>query len=261
MSRVQQFFSMKKPWQPALALAIAAGLRGPAVSAQPDTGQLTGTPEALVELDRPAGWSVGTQLRFDRRELKAGEELLRLDVDYAVARVGYAPLPFFQFYGEMGWVRADNEDAGVTGEGGFAWGAGLLGNVVEYVLRSSPVTGKKEAFSLGGELAYRASESNFPDRDLSWGEFIALPTVQYTRKYEGDWRIQGKAPPDILLRGGVLFSSLDGDYGEASVKGNRDFALHLAVATRWAGSWVTGIYGNFYGSSDRSIGLDFAYHF
>ena len=57
------------------------------------------------------------------------------------------------------------------------------------------------------------------------------------------------------------FSSIDGEYGEADVEGNRDFALHLAAAARWAGSWVTGVFGDFYGSSDRSLGLELAYHF
>jgi hypothetical protein len=241
--------------------AILAALLGASALVAEEGTHLTGTPDAMIELARPDGWSVGAVIRLDRRELTAGEELLRLDVNYALARVGYAPVPFFQVYGELGWDRADNEDIGVKGESGVAWSAGLLGNFVEYVIRSSPVTGKKETFSLGGELAYRYAESNFPDDNLNWGELIVLPTVQYTRKYDGDWDRHRVPPAEILVRGGVLFSSIDGEYGDQDVEGNRDFALHLATAARWRGSWVTGIYGNFYGSSDRSIGLELAYHF
>lgn len=260
MARMQYLTSSWKPGR-MVAVALAAGFWIPASFAQDEGSHLTGTPEALVQIDRPSGWSVGAQLRFDRRELVAGEELLRLDVDYALARVGYAPLPWLQAYGELGWDRADNEDLGVKGEGGLAWGVGLQGSFVEYVMRSSPVTGRKESFGLGGEIAYRSTESNFPDQDLSWGEFIVMPTVQYTRNYEGEWDHHQARAPELLLRGGVLFSAIDGEYGDVDVEGNRNFALHLATAARWAGSWVTGIYANLYGSSDRSLGLEVAYHF
>jgi hypothetical protein len=230
-------------------------LAGPEARAEGDMAQPAA---ALVTLEQAPGWSVGVRYQFGNREFRNGAQVLDLDMQHALAGIGYSPVYFLHLRAEAGWNRADRMDA--DGQGGLEWAAGGTVSVLEYVWRRSPVVGKTQSFALDVDAAYRAGQSNFAD-DFDWKEYTVAPSVRYTLEHRGEYLFSPFAPTGVGLRAGVVYSHLRADYGPADLDGNRDFGFQAGVDLRFEDGWVTQLRGTWFAEGDRSYGLGLAYNF
>lgn len=246
---------MKLRLLPAM-VSLGLGFVAPARSGEP---ALSVPAEPLVSLQSPAGWSLGARWQGDSREFDVGDEALDMDMNHALAQVGYSVLPSLHLRGELGWARAEQDFE--DGEGGLEWAVGAVANLVEFVLESSPVVGKQQTIGLGFELFYREVESNFDEADFEYGEVTAAPVFTYARNRRGDVVWRPYQPEGVLVQAGVQFSSIDGDYGDEGVAENRDFGFLAGAGMQWENGWVTQFRAVLYGAHDRSLGLGVAYNF
>ena len=238
-----------------LAIAISLVLLGLQAPAQ----KLEGADTALVRLDRPGGATIGLRLETGMREFTYREDVLEVDLLHVLARAGGNLAPFLNLWGEAGWMRAETEPD-ETGEGGLEWGVGADVKILEYVIKSSPVVDRKEAFSVGLTLAYRGLGSNFDDRDFEWNEFRVNPAIAYTRDLAGEIR-RPYQPSAVAARVGVLYLNAEGDYGADKVEENRDFAFTCGFDLLGESGWVTRIGVVLFGTQEREFSLAAMYHF
>jgi len=216
---------------------------------------------SLVTLDDPAGWTIGVRAQFDTRAFDTGTDDLDIDITHLVARMGYSLTPFASLYAEAGTSYAEQENENEEGERGLEWAALLEVSLVEYVMRESPVVGRQETLSLATTVSYRQSESNFDDVDFSWNELSVVPTVSYTLNRRVEAIGHAYEPNGARARIGLLFATIDGEYGNEDVEEDRNFAFVAGADLLSSAGWVLGIDAAFYGSSDRTLSLGLQYNF
>jgi hypothetical protein len=213
----------------------------------------------LLSITAADGWYAGTRLEMAAYEFEAGPETLQIDVDRAVAQLGYRVLPWAVGVIEAGACKAEMDDE--DGETGVELAGSLSINVLEQVIKTSPVVGRKQVAGLLLDLSYRYCESNFGERDLNWSTLTAMPSVYYlvNRTGEAIWR--PFEPTGITLRGGLIYRNIEGDYGTESLDENRDFGFLVATDIYGDSGWVTQLTGRFYGSDDHEVGLTVGHNF
>ncbi|MFT7513760.1 MAG: hypothetical protein ACI9QL_002974 [Candidatus Omnitrophota bacterium] len=216
-----------------------------------------GTP--LIQAIPMRGWSTGAAVSFGRREFKADGALLETDIRRIMARVGFDLLPSVHPWIEAGTVKADQDD--FDGENGPSWAVGVEVNLAEFVVDGHPSLPRKKVVRLGGEAAYRQSESNFADADFNWSEILLRPRLSYVVDHRGADEWVGYHPTGSSYYGGLVISGVDGELGPASLDANRNFGFELGGSFRLGNGVVTELSGILYGDKDREIRLGFAYHF
>ena len=236
----------------ALALAVSLPLL---VLAE---GEVSLPSDALLSVERPHGWSGGARYEYGSRSFKHDGTVTDFDMNHMLGQAGYSPFSFLHVYAEAGWNRAERVDR--TGQGGFEWAAGATVNLAQQVHSRSPVVGKKQWLALEVDAAYRMAESNF-EEDFQWTEITVAPGLRYTINRIGEYLWLPQEPTGVSLLAGVVYSILDGDLGDTSLKGNRDFAFRAGIDLRFASAWVTQLRGIFYSAEDRSLGVGLAYNF
>lgn len=214
--------------------------------------RLDATSGALITA-QPGGWSSGVVLQRDRREFKVADDLLALDVNHALFRLGTAPLPFLSLRGEIGISEAESDSE--KGEAGLQWGVGAYARLLDLPIESSPVVGLKKSISIGVDLEYTSCESNFDEVDFNWTEWRVNPLFSYTSNRRGEARWFFYDPQAVAVRAGPVFISSDGDYGEQSLEENRNFGGRVVFDLLWEHGWVTRLDGTFLSADEREIAL------
>ncbi len=229
-----------------------------AAAAQPE-GKLTNPDTPLITLDRPDGWTVGARAQVDRRLFDTDAGALDTDIVHAVGRVGVSILPFLSVGVELG--SADAKLPGVDGSGGLEWAVTADANVLEHVIRHSPVNGFKESLRIDVAASYMRAESDFRDGNLDWSEFTAVPMLTYVllRRPETLW--YRYEPTGMAVHGGLAFSSVDGDFGTQSFHEQQSLGWMVGLDLLLDSGWVVSTGANVYGSSDREVSFGLAYNF
>jgi len=240
-----------------LAALLLAGQAGIVRAAE---GRLEATSSALATISQ-GDWNAGLRYQRDRREFKlSGDEVLPLDIDHLLLRVGTAPLPFLSVWGEIGvsTAEAERED----GDSGMEWGVGGYARLLDLPIETSPVVGQVQAISLGVELSYSKAVSDFEENDLNWTELRVSPLASYTYDQRGEARWFFYGPEAVALRAGPVFVSNDGDYGDEDPVGeNSAFGGRIAFDLLWQGGWVTRFDGVFLGSDERQLSFGIGKNF
>ena len=234
-------------------LCIAAG-----VSAAP-----LGPSGSLVSVgpgDR-AGAIVGARYQLDRREFQTSAGLLDLDVVHVNAQLGYDVLPFLQVMARAGWAEADLVETGMSGEGGLEWGLGLHASLIEFEIRSAELVPGEEqlAFSIAAE--YLSTESNIGGTDLSWEELQVSPMLTYSVSRKADAGRHWPGASEVALYGGLVFTSVDGNFGAADIEENRNFGYRAGAAAELESGWAGRLEGTFFHTHDYNVSLTIAYGF
>lgn len=245
-------------WILICGLAIFLVLPGSVVSS---SGQeLEPTVSPLIRIEKPSGWSVELRLQRDSREFAMGEnDLLDLQIDHLVFRLGARILPFLQGWAEAGTVRA--EQTAHKGESGFEWAIGGHIKVLEYVLSNSPVLGTTQGLSLEVNGSYRSASSEFPGAQLTWSDVRIIPAVAYVHNRLGEYRWHHAEPSGLVMRGGLVFNNIRGDFGDVDLEENRDFGAMASVDLRWESGWLTRLQGVFFGQEERELSISVGRHF
>ena len=245
-------------WILKCGLAIVLVLPGAVGSS---SGQeLEPTVSPLIRIGQPSGWSTELRLQRDSREFALGDEdLLDVQIDHLVFRLGARILPFLQGWAEAGTVRA--EQTGRKGEAGFEWAIGGHVKVLEYVLAESPVLGTTQGLSLELNGSHRVASSEFPGARLTWSDTRIIPAVAYTHNRLGEYRWHHAEPSGLVMRGGLVFNRTRGDYGDADLEENRDFGAMASVDLRWESGWLTRLRGVFFGREERELSISVGRHF
>ena len=244
-----------------LTLVLVLGLVLVTMRAARAEGDMHAPSEALIRLNTPDGWSVGIRHQVDRREFVSGDDILDMDLVHTVASLGYSVLPYLHVRAEAGRAKAEAMEDDREGESGFEWSIKGVANVIEHRFGRAPSVGSRRAMSFGFEAGYTSSESNFSDRDFEWEEMYFMPTVTYVVNRQSAPRWHKHEPTGTAIRGGLVFSHVDGDEGEAEIEENRDFAFRVGADARWSGGWVCTVDGTFFGSNDHTLSLGFNYNF
>ncbi len=224
-----------------------------------DAADIEPTSGSIITLKNPRNLSVGLRLQRDRREFKTGDELLGLDINHALLQIGVTPLPFLSLLAEGGASHAERIDD--KGNGALQWGFGVHVKALEYIIESTPVVGTKKAVALEIDISYSHCESDFSDKDISWDEFIISPLLSYTSHSTRRHTWFSNEPAATAIRGGPVFISTDGDYGETSLKENNNFGGRIICDFLLGGGRVTRKEGIFIGSDERQIAFGVARHF
>ncbi|MBN1673031.1 MAG: hypothetical protein JXR37_18440 [Kiritimatiellae bacterium] len=214
---------------------------------------------SAVETGRAAGWTFEARFQSDSRELKAGNTVVDLGMARLVARAGVDILPYLQLAVDAGWNRAELD--GEEGEGGLLLGAGLRMNVYEYVIEASPVLGRKQTIKLGAAATYARGESNFGATDFDWAAVTVAPWIAYTRNVEGPDNWRPYAPSGVAVYGGLVWASIDADYGDVGLDENRNFALLLGGDMRMYSDVSFNLEVQFFTEGDVSSSVAIGYHF
>lgn len=233
----------------AWTLALLAALAGSAQAQRMEPAT-----EPVVAIESPGGLSAGLRAQWDRREFKVGEARpLSLDLTHIVARLGADLAPFAHAWVEAGMMQA--EGIADEGEAGLEWAVGGDLNALEYVIRKSPVVGKREWLGLNLAASYRQQESNFDERDLRWNEIRLLPYLKYGQNLAGEDGWRPYHPDGMLLRLGLAMVRADGEYGSKDLEENRNFGALFGVDLRWHSGWVTRLDVLLFGSEEREVSL------
>ncbi len=217
------------------------------------------TDGALVESTVGQGWTAGVRLDMARREFLSEGDILDVDVLRRTAQFGVSLIAPIHVFVEAGWSEAElpqNE-----GEGGFTWACGVDLAIWEHILQRSPVLGKTRTLGLSLTVAHESTESNLRDDDFSWQETRVTPTLRYTasRIQSNNWLPYRPAQTSVF--GGVSYSNLKGDLGDAEFEGNRDFGFVIGTDLMFLDSWIVGISGTFFGDNDRTVGAGVRWNF
>jgi hypothetical protein len=240
-----------------IASVLCAGLPGLAWGASP---HITAPDNSALTTVEAEGWNFGVYFESDQRDVQVlgGDKLM--ESQSVMARVGYKVLPFLQVYVDGGWSQAQLDED--TGSGSASFGAGASASLAEYVIKSSPVLGKKETFAilLSGHVSQ--SESSLAhDGDLKWREYQLVPAVRYLVNLEGPENWHGYQPTGVALKTGVIFTTLDGDIGGDNLDGKRDAGFYLGVDMRMAEGWVLALDTALYGANDRTLRAGAGFYF
>ena len=222
-------------------------------------GEMGAPSEALISIDKPVAWSVGIRYCMSRRAFQTGITATDFDITHAVARVGYSILPSIHASAELGQSRAQRKDR--DGERGLEYSAGIDINLLEHVIHSSPVVGRKKSLTAGVTAEYRRSESNFTDLDFHWEEISTSPFIAYVVNHKGDALWHPYAPTGTRVTGGLVFSHVDGKYGLGDLEGTRDFGATMGAAFRFTSGWIAEFDTTLLGDNDRSVSLGVSYYF
>lgn len=220
---------------------------------------LDGAGQALFSPSDPEGWSIGGSFGVLSRELKLGGEVLELDAHRVVVEVGRDLVPSVQLALQAGWTQAESEDR--DGENGPTWAVLGRVNLAETVLRASPQVGRQEWAGLEVEGGYRHSTSNFDETEFDWSEVFVAPAAYYRVNHRGDARRPTFQGTGYGIRLGLVFNSIDGDYGDASVDENRNFGFLAGADVRWWKGWAGQLLAHVYGSGDNTVEAGVYYHF
>jgi len=151
------------------------------------------------------------------------------------------------------------------GELGFSWGAGLeVRPFPEHVAIDSPTMQKQGALEVKLSAAYQRTESDFANREFNYSEVrLMAPHLTYISRPPTDLdQRQGYKPESVALHTALLFLPVsEGELGDRSIDGERDFGVHVGLDFAWIAGYKTILRGNFYGSSDREIRLAFELQF
>lgn len=252
----QRITDVRRPgWTRTVALAVMLGGAAP-LRAEP---ALDAPAYPMLVAEPAAGWSIGVHYGSFSREMKADGEVLELDGNRVVAEVGYSVAPFLQLAAQTGWAKAELD--GREGENGLAWALIGRANLVEHVLRASPVTGRQEWAGAAVDFQYRYHESNQDQGDFDWTETLLVPNIYFFHNRRGDALRQEYEPSGLGLRAGLAFSSIDGDYDGLEITENRDFGFQLGGDVRWTSGWVARLRATLFGSGDRFIEIGTLFHF
>jgi len=243
-----------------LKCGLAMGLALPGTVPFSSGQELEPTVAPLIRIGEPSGWSTELRLQRDSREFAVGaEDVMDVQIDHLVFRLGARVLPFLQGWVEAGTVRA--EQTARRGEAGFEWAVGGHVKVLEYVLSSSPVLGTTQGLSLEVNGSYRAASSEFPGAQLKWSDTRIIPAVAYTHNRLGEYRWHHAEPSGLVMRGGLVFNSTSGDFGDEDLEENRDFGAMASVDLRWESGWLTRLRGVFFGQDERELSISVGRHF
>lgn len=240
------------------ALAFSAGL--PALADSYDIGRTTPVKASLADVAELGDWSFGLSLLDQRRELLGpNDEISRLKARSLTANCGYTPTDWLQVRGAVGEV--DPDFAGLDGEYGLTWMAGVRAGLLDFVLDESPVVGRKQIARLQAELLYRRSSSHVDSDELVCQEFIVSPYVVYEVQSRAatDWHPY--RPQGAAIRVGLLYSSLKADLEGTDYEENRNFGFVLGANIQLGSDVV--VDGSVYAmeSQDRSFELGLGYNF
>ncbi len=217
------------------------------------------TDGALVESSVGQGWTAGARLDLARREFVSEGAILDVDVLRTTAQFGLCLIAPVHAFIEAGWSKAElpqNE-----GEGGFSWAYGVDVAIWEHILQRSPVFGKTRTLGLSLTASRQSTESNLRDAELSWEETRITPKVRYTAsKMQGDNWLPYR-PAQTSVFGGISYSDLKGDLGDAEFEGNRDFGLVIGADLMFMDSCIVEISGTFFGDNDRTVGAGVRWNF
>lgn len=248
---------MKSSFYLALAILIAlVNTRSECVGAE---ANIESTSRDILVFEEPSGWNTGIFLKRSTREYKTDADVLDLDIDHLLFRLGASPLPFLNLWAEAGMDRAKR--LGEDGESGFQWGAGGYARIADFPWDVSPVVGAKNNITIGVDFSYSNGESNFDAADFSWREWQVSPLVSYISNRKGDYRWFSFEPDAIAIRGGPVFVSTDGDYGDSSIEENRNFGGQMKFDLLWSSGWTTLLDLKFFGSEEREIGIGITRNF
>ena len=240
------------------AFSLCAMISLLAVGAQAQA-PITAAPRALMSTDAGIGWQAEANLQIGSREFNAASTLLETDLRIISARVGFDLLPFLQPWLEAGTSKADRDD--FDGENGLFAGAGVRAELLQWVLSGNPSLPRKRTLTLGGEAGFRSYESNSAEADFNWNEFEFVPGVTYSNNQLGNAEWIPYRPIETMLHGGLVFSTIDGEFGGSDVEGNRNFAFRLGATLLWQNAITTKLSGTFFGDKDRLVSLGLGYQF
>lgn len=218
----------------------------------------TGPTEPALSLGNTPGWRVSLDTRLDAREFKTDQGLESMDMKNFWATLTVDATPWLSLSAKGGAGKADRKVR--DGEWGPLWGVAASAYVLERVMHASPVAGKTERIGLEINLDYTTRESNFSDADFSWTEVRVLPAVVYRKTKPHAREIGPRSPHEMQMRGGLLFLNSEGDFGDASIEGNRNFGVHLGAGWAQTG-WTTRLYTNILGDKEYEWGLGATYTF
>ncbi|MBN1558012.1 MAG: hypothetical protein JW951_07690 [Lentisphaerae bacterium] len=217
---------------------------------------MPGQPDPLLAFKAPSGWSVGARWDTGARDFDAESRDLDVDLSHWIAWAGYTPLPWLGLYVEAGSSRAELIEE--KGERGLAAGLGARFTLAEYVIRRSPVSGRRQFVSFGGDGFYRYRESNFDNADFDWTEFGVVPEFVYTVY---DPAAHKHRPKGMRLRGGLIFADADGRYGGEDVEAERNFGFRAGFDMLGESGWLGAVTAELYGSGDNVVSLGVGYYF
>lgn len=215
--------------------------------------------EPLFAVEDASGWSLGVRYGIDRHDLQSGTGRMDIDVEHLAGRAGCNLLPFLHGSVEIGRCTADLR--GNDGDGGFEWTLGLHADLVEHVIRTSPVTGRKEAIRFSVDATYGQFESDFGETNFEWNELTALPQVSYVVNRRGESVWHPYVPESLAMHLGFAFTTIDGEYGRDDVSESSTFGFLAGMDFLTKSGWVAQTSGIFYDNDDRRISLGVGYNF
>ena len=222
-------------------------------------GKLLPESRPLFAVTDPGGASIMFLYRADRRQFKGPDTGLDVDSQHAALRAGYVVGGFLQPWAQLGWAQADHRDE--SGDGGIEWSVGATALLLEHALRVSPVVGNQESLRLELDASYEQAESDFENEDFRWSEFNLVPSVRYTRNNAGDSLRQAYHPASVSLQLGLVWSSMDGDYGDTALSERNSLGYLAATDILLGSGWVARLSGTFFDTNDRKILFAAGYHF
>jgi hypothetical protein len=221
---------------------------------------------ALSPADKPLfsavpNGSITTAFMFDfgSRVLEDDGVGYEFDSMRITGRLGYSPASWVNLYVSAGYTRAEYELT--EGQGGLTADAGILLNLFEFPIENVGMISTRQSIGITVDTTFTYSESNFSEADFNWTEISVIPTIQYRVDRSGRPTARAYDAQAAALRGGLIFDSIDADFGDRSLCENRNFGFLLAGDVMLSNLWVGTLSMNYYDNDDRTVRILFGRYF
>jgi len=220
----------------------------------PLSAQLPEEGGALLQADLPSV-TLGARVADVRRRVKDGDTEITLEMPRAVVAAQFPLAPGISPWIEAGWHEPDLAN-GTDARDGFTWGLGASVRPWLFVIREDPEAGPRDWVALKVDASYRAgsAEPRGSSGDVEWTLLEGKLGMEYRE------RIFGARPGPMKSTGftagaGVVFNSLEADKPGFNGSEANSVGVYLQATYDFGPNMFFGLEADWYGGSDRSIGL------
>ncbi len=239
-------------WVALALLSLTAGQATASASLSPaDQALFSAVPNGQI--------STAFMFDFGSRVLVADGVGYEFDSTRLVGRLGYSPASWVNIYASAGYTRAEYELN--KGQGGITADVGALLNLFEMPIEQTGLTLVRQSVGITVDTTFAYSESNFSQTDFNWTELSIIPAIHYRVDRAGRPTARAYDAQAAALRGGLIFDRIDADFGDRSLRENRDFGFLLAGDVMLANLWVGTLSLNYYDNDDRIARVLFGRYF
>lgn len=153
------------------------------------------------------------------------------------------------------WFEADRK-----GDPGLAWGIGGGLQLLDVLLKESPVLGPREWIQLELQISHRQSRSDLPagpsdDETLRWADTRLTPMLIYTRDQRSDPTLASFSPTGYSLRAGISLYRTRGKLGPRSFETEDGIGFELGSDLRLRSGWTCRLQALWLDTSNRETSL------